>query len=189
MIQVADGKQVMRFDAHSDWVWDHVFAQDDHLITVSRDMSMKLVVVENGQFVDNITEHHARRSKVVCRRCSGTQRREEVLCGGSDGEPKLYQNLPHEDTRHRRRLQPHPWLRPASRAHLRLQFNKDGSKFVVGSSTATGGAARIYSTDDGKLLHEMQGIKGPIFSVAFRPDGQQVAVGGSEKETAAALRR
>ncbi len=46
----------MRFDAHSDYVLGTTFSlKQDHLITVSRDMSMKLVIVENGQFVDNIT--------------------------------------------------------------------------------------------------------------------------------------
>ena len=75
--------------------------------------------------------------------------------------------------------------------------------FVVGSSSAISGAARIYKTgsydetktnNDGglqqtrvetnkrsaekMLVHELEGISGPVFAVAFRPDGVQVAVGG-----------
>ena len=83
-----------------------------------------------------------------------------------------------------------------------MQFNKDGSRFVVGSSTAIDGVARIYTTgvyDEKKannagglgqtrqqtaarskqkaLVHELKGT-GPVYAVAYRPDGKQVAVGG-----------
>ena len=47
-------------------------------------------------------------------------------------------------------------------------------------ANATSGAARIYSTDDGKLLFELPGHKGGVFAVAFRPDGKQVATGGMD---------
>jgi WD40 repeat protein len=56
VIQVKDGKQIMRLDTHSDWVLNTTFSRkSDHLISVSRDMSMKLTIVESAQFVDNIT--------------------------------------------------------------------------------------------------------------------------------------
>lgn len=181
VIQVADGKQIMRFDAHSDWVFGTTFSlQLDHLITVSRDMSMKLVIIENGQFVDNITSITPGALKGGLQTVQRHPTREEVLIGGSDGEPKLYQIF-----RTKTRVIGDDFNRIRGYAVMPgrifdVQFNKDGSQFVVGSSTATGGAARIYSTDDGKLLHELQGIKGPVFAVAFRPDGTQVAVGGFE---------
>ena len=64
VINVADGKEIMRFDGHSDWVLGTTFSLKlDHLITISRDMSMKLVIVENGQLVDNITSITPGRSK------------------------------------------------------------------------------------------------------------------------------
>jgi WD40 repeat protein len=59
-----------------------------------------------------------------------------------------------------------------------LQFNADGTKFVVGSSNATTGAARIYKTDTDATLLELAGHKSGVFAVAFRPDGKQVATGG-----------
>jgi WD40 repeat protein len=171
----------MRFDAHSDYVLGTTFSlKQDHLITVSRDMSMKLVIIENGQFVDNITSITPGALKgglaVVQRHPS----REEVLCGGSDGEPKLYQIF-----RTKTRVIGDDFNRIRDYAALpgrifSAQFNKDGSQFVVGASTATGGSARIYGTDDAKLLHELPGIAGPVFAVAFRPDGRQVAVAGFE---------
>jgi WD40 repeat protein/mono/diheme cytochrome c family protein len=181
VLRVSDGKQVMRFDAHSDYVLGTTFSlKQDHLITVSRDMSMKLVIVESGQFVDNITSITPGALKgglVVVERHPS---REEVLTGGADGEPKLYQiyrtkpRVIGDDFNRIRGYEALPGR------IFSLQFNKDGSRFVVGASTATGGTARIYNTDSGALLHELAGIGGPIYAVAFRPDGKQVAVAGFE---------
>ena len=61
---------------------------------------------------------------------------------------------------------------------MSLEFNADGTKFVVGSSNATSGAARIYKTDTEAPLHELKGHPAGVFAVAFRPDGKQVATGG-----------
>ena len=81
--------------------------------------------------------------------------REEVLTGGADGEPKLYQIF-----RTKTRVIGDDFNRIRGYAALpgrifSLQFNKDGSRFVVGASTATGGTARIYNTETGALLHEL----------------------------------
>ncbi len=179
VMQVSDGKVVTRFDAHSDWVFGTTFSLKlDHLITVSRDMSMKLVIIENGQFVDNITSITPGALKGGLQAVQRHPSREEVLIGGSDGEPKLYQIF-----RTKTRVIGDDFNRIRGYAPLPgrifdLEFNKDGSRFVVGSSTATGGAARIYSTDDAKLVHELPGITSPVFAVAYRPDGKQVAIGG-----------
>jgi WD40 repeat protein/mono/diheme cytochrome c family protein len=181
IVRVADGKEMMRFDAHSDYVLGTTFSlKQDYLITVSRDMSMKLIVVENGQFVDNITSITPGALKgglVVVERHPS---REQVLTGGADGEPKLYQIF-----RTKTRVIGDDFNRIRGYEALpgrifSMQFNKDGSQFVVGASTATGGTARIYNTDDGKLLHDLPQIAGPVYAVAFRPDGKQVAVAGFE---------
>lgn len=181
ILRVKDGKETMRFDAHSDYVLGTTFSlKQDHLITVSRDMSMKLIIVENAQFVDNITSITPGALKGGLVAVQRHPLRDEVLTGGADGEPKLYKifrtqvRVIGDDFNRIRGYEALPGR------IVSLQFNKDGSQFVVGASTATGGTARIYSTDDGKLLHELGGIAGPIYAVAFRPDGQQVAVGGFE---------
>ncbi len=181
IIRVKDGKEVMRFDAHSDYVLGTTFSlKQDHLITVSRDMSMKLVIIENAQFVDNITSITPGALKGGLVAVQRHPTREQVLTGGADGEPKLYQifrtkvRVIGDDFNRIRGYEPLPGR------IFSLQFNKDGSQFVVGASTATGGSARIYNTDDGKLVHELPGIAGPIYAVAFRPDGKQVAVAGFE---------
>ena len=55
-IEAASGKQVLYQGAHSDWVLDTAFSVDNsHLVSVSRDRSLKLVEVKTERFVDNIT--------------------------------------------------------------------------------------------------------------------------------------
>jgi WD40 repeat protein len=204
VLNVKDGKQIMRFDAHSDYVLDTTFSlKNDHLITVSRDMSMKLVIIKSAQFVDNITSITPGALKGGLMAVERHPQKEQVLAGGADGQPKLYKIF-----RTRKRIIGDDFNQIRSFQKLPgrifdLEFSHDGSMFVVGSSTATGGAARIYTT--GKfgektinnggglgevrkqvakrsakkaLLHELKGITGPVYAVAFRPDGKQVAVGG-----------
>ncbi|MCA9198200.1 MAG: hypothetical protein KDA87_11705, partial [Planctomycetales bacterium] len=55
-IKAATGEQVLFNGAHNDWVLDTVFAVDGkHVVSVSRDRSMKLIEVETERFIDNIT--------------------------------------------------------------------------------------------------------------------------------------
>ena len=179
VIKTADGSQVMRMDAHSDYVIGTTFSlKSDHVVSVSRDMSMKLAIVENGQFVDNVTSITPGALKGGLQAVQRHPKEDQVICGGSDGEPKLYKIFRTQvrvigDDFNRIRGYP---VMPGR--IFDAQFNADGSKFVIGSSTATGGAARIYKTDDAALLFELSEISSPIFAVAFRPDGKQVAVAG-----------
>ncbi|MBO0697200.1 MAG: hypothetical protein J2P46_02285 [Zavarzinella sp.] len=54
--EVATGKQVLFQGAHSDWVMATVFSQDgQHLVSVSRDRSVKLTEVPTNRFIDNVT--------------------------------------------------------------------------------------------------------------------------------------
>ena len=59
-----------------------------------------------------------------------------------------------------------------------LEFNADGSRFVVGSSLNGTGEVRVYETDSGKLLAKMDGQKGAIYAVAFSRGGSVVASAG-----------
>ena len=55
-IDAKTGQQVLFQGAHGDWVLDTAFSGDgNYLISVSRDMSMKMTHVETQRFIDNIT--------------------------------------------------------------------------------------------------------------------------------------
>ena len=179
VLKVADASQQLKFDAHADWVLNTAFSVDGkHMITVSRDRSMKLSIVESGQFVDNITSITPGALKGGLQALRRHPTRDELLCGGADGEPKLYKMI---RTQARQigddfnRIRGYQGM--AGRIFA-VDFNADGSKFVAGSSSGLAGQARIYSTEDGKLLHELPGSTRGIFSVVFAPDGKHVATGG-----------
>jgi WD40 repeat protein len=150
------------------------------MITISRDRSMKLSIVESGQFVDNITSITPGALKGGLQALRRHPKKDELLIGGSDGEPKLYKMI-----RTQARVIGDDFNRlksyaPMSGRVFALDFSADGSKFVAGSSTGASGAARIYSTDDAKLLHELKGHTRGVFAVAFAPDGKHVVTGGFE---------
>lgn len=179
ILRVADAGQLLKFDAHADWVLGTAFSVDGkHMITISRDRSMKLSIVESGQFVDNITSITPGALKGGLLALRRHPKKNELLIGGSDGEPKLYQMI---RTKARvigddfNKIRAYPAMQGRIFA---LDFNADGSKFVAGSSTGSGGMARIYSTEDGKLLHELKGHSRGVFAVAFAPDGSRVVTGG-----------
>ena len=181
VILVATAEQILKFDAHADWVMGTAFSLDGkHLITVSRDRSVKLSIVLSGQFVDNITSITPGALKGGLLAIRRHPQRDELLIGGSDGEPKLYKMLRTQsrvigdDFNKIRGYQPMPGR------VVSLDFSADGSKFVACSSTGSAGFVRIYSTDDAKLLHELKGHARGVFAVAFSPDGQHVATGGFE---------
>ncbi len=179
VVSVETGDVTMTLEAHSDLVFDTTFSLKlDHLISVSRDMSMKLTEIKTAQFIDNITSITPGALKGGLIAVQRHPKEEQVLTGGADGEPKLYQIF---RTQARKigddfnRIRGYPVMPGRI---VSLEFNADGSQFVVGSSNATSGSARIYSTTEAKVLHELPGHTAGVFAVAFRPDGQQVATGG-----------
>lgn len=179
VVQAADLKPAAQMDAHSDLVFDTTFSlKHDHLISVSRDMSMKLTEVKTSQFIDNITSitPGALKGGLMC--VQRHPKEEHVLMGGADGEPKLYKIFRTEARRIGDDFNKIRTYQSLPGRICSVSFNADGSQFVVGASNATSGSARIYQTDDGKLLHELPGHTAGVFAVAFRPDGQQVATGG-----------
>ncbi|QJW93600.1 WD40 domain-containing protein [Frigoriglobus tundricola] len=55
-VDALTGRQFLQMGTHSDWVLGTVFSQDgQHLVSVGRDMSMKLTEVGTQRFVDNVT--------------------------------------------------------------------------------------------------------------------------------------
>jgi mono/diheme cytochrome c family protein len=192
-VEADTGKQVLFGGAHSDWVLGTTFSSDNlHLVSISRDMSMKLTVVATQRFVDNVTsitpgalkgglQAVARRPQKTATKVKGVDGREklydEVIVGGSDGTPRLYkihrvvQRVIGDDANKVREFEKMPGRIFA------LAFNQDGTLFAAGSSLDGTGEVRIYQANDGKLLSRTEKI-GAVYSLAYRSDGKQVAAAG-----------
>ena len=118
-IDAKTGEQVLFMGSHNDWVLDTVFSADGtHLISVGRDMTAKLTEVATQRFVDNITSITPGALKGGIAAVARHPERDEIVIGGSDGVPKLYRDLPPDDPRDRRRLQPDPRVPADARPDL-----------------------------------------------------------------------
>ena len=90
-IDAKTGQQVLFSGSHNDWALDTVFsAEGTHLISVGRDMAAKLTEVTTQRFVDNITSITPGALKGGLSAVARHPKRDEIVIGGSDGEPKLY---------------------------------------------------------------------------------------------------
>jgi WD40 repeat protein len=180
-IDASTGKQVLYQGAHNDWVLDTIFSvTGSHLISVSRDMSMKLTEVATQRFVDNITSITPGALKGGLMSVDRHPTKEEVLIGGSDGVPKIYRIF--RDPKKQRQIGDDfnkiIAFAPMPGRVFCVRYSRDGTRALAGSSSQGKGEARIYQVSDGKLLATLAGERGPVFAVAFRPDGKEVASAG-----------
>jgi WD40 repeat protein/mono/diheme cytochrome c family protein len=179
-IEAETGKQVLFQGGHSDWVLDTVFSvKGTHLVSVSRDRSMKLTEVATERLEDNITSITPGALKGGLQAVDRHPQKDELLIGGADGTPKLYQMY---RTKARQIGDDFNLIRafaPAMPGRIfAVRFSPDGGRAVVGSSNDGKGEVRIYEVASGKLLTTLQGIRGPIYAVAYHPKDKVVASAG-----------
>ncbi|MSQ97231.1 MAG: hypothetical protein EXR98_22130 [Gemmataceae bacterium] len=180
-IEAETGKQVLFQGSHSDWVFDTVFSvKSNFLVSVSRDRSMKLTEVATERLEDNITSITPGALKGGLQAVDRHPLKDELLIGGADGTPKLYQmyrTKPRQigdDFNNIRNYTP-----PMQGRIFAVKFSPDGNRVVAGSSSDGKGEVRVYETA-GKLVSTFKGINGPIYALAYHPKGDVVASAGFE---------
>lgn len=179
VVRAESGELQMRMDAHADWVLGTTFSlKNDHVISVSRDRSMKLAILENGQFVDNITSITPGALKGGLTDVQRIPDKEEVLSIGADGTPRLYRIFREQDRKIGDDFNLIRGYQALNGRLTDLDLNKSGKRFVVGASTATSGSAMISSVDDPNAVVMLEGISSPVYAVSFHPQETEVAVAG-----------
>jgi WD40 repeat protein/mono/diheme cytochrome c family protein len=179
-VEASTGNEVLYQGAHGDWVLGTVFSADaTHLVSVSRDRSMKLIQVATQQFIDNITSITPGALKGGLMALHRHPTKDELLIGGADGTPKIYR-MHREKARQIgddfnliRAFEPMPGRIFAA------FYDRDGARIVAASSFERSGEVRVYDANEGKLLWKAQ-LDEAVYAVAFSPDGAQVAAGGFE---------
>lgn len=172
VISATDGKELVKFDNHSDWVLRTAWvAKGDRLLSGSRDRAVKLINVRNGQFIDDINKLI---EPVVS--LAGHPKEEWAAYGGSEGGLRIYRakenqerTAANNDVNLVRDLERQPGAVHA------VAFSPDGTLLAAAGS---GGAVRLYQTSDGVRKHLLGGHDGAIFSLAFSPDGTALYTGG-----------
>ncbi len=177
--QADDGKQVLFNGAHNDWVLDTVFSLDGkHIVSVSRDRSMKLIEVATERFVDNITSITPGALKGGLHAVDRHPTKNELLIGGADGVPKIYRMFREQS---RKIGDDFNLIRKFPGIPGRIfdvAFSADGQRIAAGSSFNGQGHVHVYDTDAGSLVAEMQDIPSAIYAVAFHPGGDLIASAG-----------
>lgn len=180
-IDAETGKQVLFQGGHSDWVLETVFSvKGTHLVSVSRDRSMKLTDVATQRLEDNISSITPGALKGGLQAVDRHPTKDELLIGGADGTPKLYQMF---RTKARQIGDDFNLIRPFAPLPGRIfavKFSPDGNRVVAGSSFDGKGEVRAYETATAKLVSTFKGINGPIYALAYHPKGNVVASAGFE---------
>jgi mono/diheme cytochrome c family protein/DNA-binding beta-propeller fold protein YncE len=196
-IDPATGKQVLQMGTHSDWVLGTVFSQDgEHVVSIGRDMSMKLTEVPTQRFVDNVTSitpgalkgglmavdrnpaPKQKLQKVPADTPGATPKvYDEIIAAGSDGTPRLYKMHREvkreigDDANKIREYEKMPG-RVTS-----LAFSPDGKFFAATSSLDGRGQVWVYETETGKKV-VCEKVTGPAYTAAWSPDGKTVVSAG-----------
>ncbi|MFI5379639.1 MAG: c-type cytochrome domain-containing protein [Tepidisphaerales bacterium] len=165
------GLETLHVDQHSDWCLGAVFTVDGkRLLSGSRDNALKLINVENGQFIDDVNNPL---EAVLC--MSRHPREDIVAIGGGQGTPRIYRIKDNQDrTAGRNDTNLIRAFERQNGAVTAIAYNADGELLAVGAFNEM----RIYGTKDGSRKHILGGQGGAVFAVAFSPDGKYVACGG-----------
>jgi mono/diheme cytochrome c family protein len=178
-IDAETGKQVVFNGAHSDWVLDTAFSvNSDHLVSVGRDMTMKLTEVATQRFIDNITSITPGALKGGLSTIDRHPTKDEVLVGGSDGAPKIFKMIRtavRQIGDNANLIKEFPAL--PGRVYG-VAFSRDGNLIAAGSSSDGVGQIRVYQAADAKLVSQTEVPEGGIFTVSFNADGTQLAAAG-----------
>ena len=147
-IDAATGEQLLYQGSHNGWVFDTVFGVDGrHVVSVSRDMTAKLIEVPTQRFVDNITSITPKALKGGINSVARHPSRDQILIGGADGIPKIYGM--HRKTERRIGDDANQlWELPSLPGRIfSVDYSRDGSRIAAGSSLDGKGAVHIYGID------------------------------------------
>jgi WD40 repeat protein len=145
-IDAATGEQVLQQMSHNDWVLDTVFnTSGTHIVSVGRDMSTKLTEVETQRFVDNISSITPGALRGGLHAVALRPGRDEVLIGGADGVPQVYQIFRKTARRigdNANLLRKFP---PMEGRIFAVDYSRDGKLIAAASSFNGQGAVNLYT--------------------------------------------
>lgn len=172
IIGAEDGKELMKFDNHSDWVFRTAWVADGkRLLSGSRDRAMKLIQVTDGQFIDDVNKLL---EPVVS--MARHPKEEWAAYGGAEGGVRIYRTKENQErTAGNNDVNLVREFERQSGPVQAVAFSPDGGLLAVGG---LGGEVRLYKTADGARAATLGGHDGAVFALAFSSDGQRLFTGG-----------
>jgi WD40 repeat protein/mono/diheme cytochrome c family protein len=155
-IAAATGEQVLQQGSHNDWVLGTVFNKDGtHIMSVGRDMSTKLTEVETQRFIDNVTSITPGALRGGLQAIARRPDRDEVLIGGADGVPQVYQVFRKTTRRigdNANLLRKFP---PMPGRIFAVDYSRDGKLIAAASSLNGQGAVNLYTGEFDSTIPEL----------------------------------
>ncbi len=166
-----EGEQKLYQRSHEDWPRATVFTPEGkHLISASRDMTVKLIEVETERFVDNITSITPGALRGGVQSLASHPSRNEILVGGADGAPKIYRvfrqtaRVIGDDANLIRQLDGLPGR------IFSVAISPDGRFLAAASTLDNQSTIKVWSYDvDGELPKEIKAIQAKVVS-SLKPD-------------------
>ncbi|MFN9415587.1 MAG: c-type cytochrome domain-containing protein, partial [Pirellula sp.] len=155
------GVQKLFQRVHEDWARSTTFTVDGkHLVSASRDMTVKLTEVETERFIDNITSITPGALRGGMQAVAVHPTRNEIVVGGADGSPKIYRvfrqtaRVIGDDANLIRQLEPIPGR------IFDVAISKD-SRFLAAASTVDNQSTiRVWAYDvDAQLPDDIKKIQ------------------------------
>jgi WD40 repeat protein len=174
IIALADGKELVRLENHSDWVFATAWTTNGkRILSGGRDRAMKLIDASNGQFIDDINK------LIEGVLCFARHPKEDIVAyGGDQGTARTYKisdnqgrTAANTDSNFLKEFERLPGPVQA------IAYSGDGSAIAVGG---VGGEVRVFNAKDAKRMATLKGHQGAIFAVSFNPSTNQVATAGFE---------
>jgi WD40 repeat protein len=170
VINLSDGKELLRLEQHTDWVFGAAFSSDGkHLVSAGRDKSVKVTDLSKP---DASVEINNPEEAVLS--IARHPSEDLIACGGATGGVRLYKTTDLQrrteekrDPNRVKELERHPGPVNA------VAFSADGKLLA----TASTGEARVYNKE-GNRKAILPGHGGPVFTVAFSPDATRVVTAG-----------
>ena len=196
-VDALSGKQLLQMGTHSDWVLGTVFSQDNlHLVSVGRDMSMKLTDVGTQRFIDNVTsitpgalkggiltvDRRPMKEKKLQKVPNDTPGAkpnvyDELVIAGSDGIPRLYKmhrEVKREIGDDSNKVREYEKMLGRVSA---VAFDPEGARFVATGSLDGKGEVRVYDANTGAKV-QCEKVTGPAYAAAWHPGGKVIASAG-----------
>jgi WD40 repeat protein len=167
---VGDGKELVKFENHSDWVFGTAFSLDGkRYVSASRDKSIKLVDAVSGQYVDELGKAY---EPILCLARHPSE--DIIVYGTEQGMVRTYKIG--ENANRASEGKEVNFLKELERlpgpVHA-VAFSNDGALIA-----AAGTEVRLYSSKEGKKMATLKGQEGAIFALAFHSKTNQIAAAG-----------